>query len=96
MSMVKYKCGNVFVLSVQYEVELKVLVKKLDDEIDYSDIFVLEDGQWFEVVCGKFFCLLKIQVLVCIDVDVMEWLKWSGKGYQMWLNVILCEVMLCE
>ncbi|WP_267274861.1 BrnA antitoxin family protein [Salmonella enterica] len=96
MSMVKHKCGNASALSAQHEAELKALVKKSDDEIDYSDIPASEDGQWSEAVRGKFFRPLKTQALVRIDADVMEWLKRPGKGYQTRLNAILREAMLRE
>ncbi len=84
MSMVKHKRGNASALSAQHEAELKVLAKKSDDEIDYSDIPASEDGQWSEAVRGKFFRPLKNSGLLrCVlTLMWMECLKRPGKRYQ--------------
>ncbi|EFB7570904.1 antitoxin [Escherichia coli] len=38
MSMVKHKRGTLYTLDVHQEAELKALVNKSDEHIDYSDI----------------------------------------------------------
>ena len=93
MSTVKYKRDNPAGLSTQREDELRVLAKKADGEIDYSDIPASSDERWPDAVRGKFYRPLKTQASVRIDADVMEWLKRPGKGYQTRLNAILREAM---
>lgn len=94
MSMVKHKRGETPVLTDEHQAELKALSAKVDNDIDYSDIPPTHDVQWSEAAHGKFYRPLKTQASVRIDVDVMEWLKRPGKGYQTRLNAILRDAML--
>lgn len=94
MSMVKHTRGDTLVLSAEHQAELKTLLNKADDVIDYSDIPPTDDAQWVEAARGKFYRPLKTQASVRIDADVMEWLKRPGKGYQTRLNAILRDAML--
>lgn len=81
-------------LTDEQKAELEFLAKMRDDEIDFSDIPSSELGEWDNAIRGRFYKPIKKQMTVRIDVDVLEWLKTLGKGYQTRLNAILREAML--
>lgn len=62
-----------------------------DRDIDYSDIPPL--GSSFFKKTVEVWPPVKQQVTVRLDVDVLEWLKTHGKGYQTRLNRILRAAM---
>lgn len=74
--------------------ELAMLSVKPESEIDFSDIPATTGNDWQGAVRGKFYRPVKQQLTVRIDVDVLEWLKSQGKGYQSRLNDILRAAML--
>ena len=74
--------------------ELAMLSAKPESEIDFSDIPATTEQDWQGAVRGKFYRPIKQQLTVRIDVDVLEWLKSQGKGYQSRLNDILRAAML--
>jgi len=74
--------------------ELKALAKRSDDEIDFSDLPALTDAFWDNAVRGRFYKPVKKATSVRIDMDVLEWLKQQGKGYQTRINAILRQAML--
>jgi uncharacterized protein (DUF4415 family) len=73
---------------------LKDLMARPDDEIDFSDLPVLNDEQLRNAVRGRFYKPLKRQITARVDADVLEWLKSQGKGYQSRINTILRREML--
>lgn len=62
-----------------------------DRDIDYSDIPAL-DSSFFKRATEAW-PPAKQQVTVRLDVDVLDWLKLHGKGYQTRLNRILRTAM---
>ena len=62
--------------------ELAVLAGKSDEDIDFSDIPATSSADWNGAVRGRFYRPIKQQLTVRIDVDVLEWLKSGGAGYQ--------------
>ncbi|ANO92268.1 antitoxin [Escherichia coli] len=54
MSMVKHKRGTLYTLDVQQEAELKALVNKSDDYIDYSDIPASGSDAWADAKRSNF------------------------------------------
>lgn len=63
-----------------------------DRDIDYSEIPPLDDA-FFKKATMVAWPPVKRQVTVCLDADVLRWLKWHGKGYQTRLNRILRAAM---
>jgi uncharacterized protein (DUF4415 family) len=62
-----------------------------DRDIDYSDIPPLDPS--FFKKATEAWPPAKQQVTVRLDVDVLDWLKMHGKGYQTRLNRILRAAM---
>jgi uncharacterized protein (DUF4415 family) len=81
-------------LSKKLDRELRALEAMSDDDIDYSDIPQRTD--WSGAVVGRFYRPIKTPLTIRIDVDVLEWLKSKGEGYQTRLNRILRDAMLVE
>jgi uncharacterized protein (DUF4415 family) len=82
------------VMTDEQKAELAFLATMRDDELDFSDIPSSKLGEWDNAIRGRFYKPIKKQMTVRIDVDVLEWLKTLGKGYQTRLNSILREAML--
>jgi len=76
--------------------ELDALGSKPESEIDYGDIPQLSDDQWKSARRGNFYRPVKQQITVCVDADVLLWLKAHGKGYQSRINTILRREMLAS
>jgi uncharacterized protein (DUF4415 family) len=67
-------------------------LKRLDETpIDYSDIPELDD-EWFERARLER-SLVKKQLTIRLDSDVLDWVKLHGRGYQTRINRILRMVM---
>ncbi|HTQ61997.1 MAG TPA: BrnA antitoxin family protein [Candidatus Solibacter sp.] len=78
-------------LTKQRKAELSELARLPDDKIDLSDAPELPD--WTHAVIGKFYRPIKCPVTVCIDADVLAWLKRAGPGYQTRINSLLRQAM---
>lgn len=72
--------------------DLARLDRLKDRDIDYSDIPPLDDA-FFKKARMVAWPPAKQQVTVRLDVDVLDWLKLHGKGYQTRLNRILRAAM---
>lgn len=72
--------------------ELKALVELRDEDIDTSDIPEVKD--WSRAVVGKFYRPIKAPVTLRVDVDVLDWLRSEGPGYQTRLNTVLRTAMV--
>ncbi len=59
--------------------------------IDLSD--VPEVADWSQAEVGKFYRPAKRPVTMRLDVDVIEWLKSYGRGYQTKANMLLRHAM---
>jgi uncharacterized protein (DUF4415 family) len=92
--MVRHEQDKLPVLTKLRLKELKALAQQIDAHIDYSDIPPLTDDFWRSVVRNPFYCPSKTHATVCIDADVLAWLKQQGRGYQTRLNAILRQAML--
>jgi len=62
-----------------------------DEDIDLSDMPEVVD--WSKAEVGKFYRPPKKAVTMRLDVDVLEWLKGYGKGYQTRANLLLRHAM---
>jgi uncharacterized protein (DUF4415 family) len=74
--------------------KLKALAARPDSEIDTSDIPEMTNEQWKHARRGHFYRPRKRQITARVDVDVLDWLKSQGKGYQSRINAILRREML--
>ncbi|MGC2528993.1 MAG: BrnA antitoxin family protein [Candidatus Acidiferrum sp.] len=69
-----------------------VIAAKKDPDIDFSDMPPIVDWSGAEV--GKFYRPEKRPVTMRLDVDVIEWLRADGPGYQTKANLLLRHAML--
>jgi uncharacterized protein (DUF4415 family) len=74
--------------------QLQTLANIPDDRIDTSDIPELTAEQMSRAVRGQWYRPLKKPVTMRLDVDVIEWLKKDGAGYQTKANRLLRSEML--
>jgi len=94
MSMVRYLDEQLPAPTQQRQAELRVLAERPDSEIDCGEIPPLDATFWANAERGRFYRPVKKAVSVRIDLDVLEWLKIQGNGYQTRINHILRETML--
>jgi len=94
MSTVRYWEGDIPEPTEARKAELRELANRPDSEIDYSDIPPLDAAFFEHAVRGRFYRPVKKAVSVRIDLDVLEWLKQQGRGYQTRINSILRDAML--
>jgi uncharacterized protein (DUF4415 family) len=74
--------------------QLEALSVLPDDRIDISDIPELTAEQMQRAVRGQWYRPLKKPVTIRLDMDVIEWLKKEGPGYQTKANRLLRAEML--
>ena len=89
-------------LTTQEKQNLEILVAKPDSEIDTSDIPVWTEEDFANAIrlngrplseVMKHYKVRKAPITARIDVDILEWLKSQGDGYQTRLNTILRAAM---
>lgn len=71
--------------------EIQALKGLKEDEIDFSDIPVLQN--WHEAVIGKFYRPVKKSLTIRVDADVLARLRTHGKGYQTRINALLRQAV---
>ena len=77
--------------------ELEALAAMPDSEIDFSDIPRQNPEDWKNAKrFHEVFKPRKQLVSLRIDMDVLEWLKTSGPGYQTRANEVLRERMMTD
>ncbi len=74
--------------------QLKAIAALRDDQIDTSDIPELTKEQLRRAVRGQMYRPIKKPVTMRLDMDVIEWLKREGPGYQTKANSLLRREML--
>lgn len=74
--------------------QLKALADLPDNRIDTSDIQELTVEQMRLAVRGQWYRPVKKPVTIRLDMDVLEWLKKDGRGYQTKANRLLRTEML--
>ena len=72
--------------------DIRRLRAKRDEDIDLSDAPVVLD--WSKAEVGKFYRPPKKPVTMRLDVDIIDWLKAEGRGYQTKANWLLRSAML--
>ncbi len=71
--------------------ELRALEALPDDQIDTSDIPEITDAQWRNRKTGLFYRPVKKPITIRLDVDLVDWFKGQGRGYQSKMNRVLRE-----
>jgi uncharacterized protein (DUF4415 family) len=66
-----------------------------DEDIDFSDIPEITDEQFAKMVVRKGLgeSILKEQITLRLDADVLAWFRARGKGYQTQINSLLRAYM---
>jgi uncharacterized protein (DUF4415 family) len=72
--------------------DIAAIAAKTDADIDFSDVAPVPD--WNAAEMGKFYRPAKKPVTMRLDLDVIEWLKADGRGYQTKANWLLRSAML--
>jgi len=80
-------------LTAEQKAELARLRAMPDEDIDCSDIPEADESFWRNAVQNMHFRVLKQQLTIRLDADVLDWLKASGKGWQTKLNFHLRQAM---
>src|SRR5229473_4359422 len=78
-------------LNKKQKKQIAVIAAKKDEDIDLTDMPEVLD--WSGAEIGKFYRPPKKPVTIRLDVDVLEWLKAYGKGYQTKANLLLRHAM---
>ena len=86
-------------LDEQQLAELKALAERSDVEIDFSD--AAEAGEEFLGVAerGTMYRVLKQQLTIRLDADVLDWFKRhakNGRGYQTDINSALRSYVIAQ
>jgi uncharacterized protein (DUF4415 family) len=74
--------------------QLKAIADLPDTRIDTSDIPQLTVEQMRRAVRGEWYRPIKKPITIRLDMDVIEWLKKDGRGYQTKANHLLRTEML--
>jgi uncharacterized protein (DUF4415 family) len=72
--------------------DIRTIAALKDKDIDFSDAAPVLD--WSGAEMGKFYRPPKKPVTLRLDIDVIEWLKSAGPGYQTRANGFLRHAML--
>jgi uncharacterized protein (DUF4415 family) len=73
-----------------------VQLDALHDQPDTNDIPEATEAQWTTAIRGKFYRPRKEAISLRLDMDVLDWLRRQGPGYQTTINRILRERMEAE
>ena len=77
------------------EAQLEQL-RSLPDEPDTTDFPQAPEANWRDARRGVFFRPRKEQISLRLDMDLLDWLRHKGPGYQTEINRILRERMQAE
>ena len=76
-------------LSPEMLAQFKRLEAMRDEDIDTSDMPEVTD--WSQAVRGKYYRPIKKPYSLRLDIDVVDWFKAEGDGYQTRINAALRE-----
>jgi len=79
-------------LTKEQKRDIAAIAAKKDADINFSDIPPVLD--WSGAEIGKFYRPAKKPVTIRLDIDVLEWLKSEGPGYQTKANRLLRHAMV--
>jgi uncharacterized protein (DUF4415 family) len=78
-------------LSKDQRRDIAAIAAKREENIDLSEMPEVVD--WSGAEIGKFYRPPKKSVTMRLDLDVLDWLKGYGKGYQTKVNLLLRHAM---
>jgi uncharacterized protein (DUF4415 family) len=81
------------VMALEIAESMVRLSEMTDDDIDYSDIPQLDESFWANAQPNPYAKILKEQVTVRIDGDVLAWFRDNHEKYQTAINQALREHM---
>ena len=81
--------ASIRMLTAEEQAALDAVTNMPDSEIDTSDIPEVTD--WSGAVRGGLYRPMKRLTSLRLDVDVLEWFKARGDGYQTRINAVLRE-----
>lgn len=90
---VEYDPLNPPPFSDEEKADLERLRTMRDEDIDFSDIPRATESFWRNAVRGMHYRVIKQQLTIRLDADVLDWLKSGGKGWQTKLNYHLRQAM---
>ena len=76
--------------------EAESLKKLCDQPIDLTDMPETTEADWADAGRGVFYRPVKQQISICLDSDVLQWLRSKGGEYQSRINQILRSAMTKE
>jgi len=91
--MSKYRTHDGSKLTPAQIARLDEIEARLGDGDDFPPA---PGANWATSVRGKFYKPRKEAISVRVDMDVLDWLRRKGPGYQTEINRILREKMLAE
>lgn len=89
----KYHTSDDSILTPREIALLDALEARIGDSIDAPE---LPPEAWATAVRGKFYKVRKKSISLRLDMDVLDWLRRRGPGYQTEINRILREKMNSE
>jgi uncharacterized protein (DUF4415 family) len=91
--MSKYRTHDGSKLTPAEIARLDEIEARMGDDEDFPPV---PDANWATAVRGKFYKPRKEAISLRVDMDVLDWLRRKGPGYQTEINRILRETMLAE
>ena len=91
--MNKYRTADGSKLSPAQIARLDEIEARMGDDDDFPPV---PEANWATAVRGRFYKPRKEAISLRLDMDVLDWLRAKGPGYQTEINRILREKMLSE
>jgi uncharacterized protein (DUF4415 family) len=91
--MNKYRTADGSKLTPAQIVRLDEIEARVGDDDDFPSA---PEANWAAAVRGKFYKPRKEAISLRLDMDVLDWLRRKGPGYQTEINRILREKMEAE
>jgi uncharacterized protein (DUF4415 family) len=92
--IISYTHNTLPVRTLTERTRLKAAMERSESEIDTSDVPEWTGEDFLRAERGKFYRPVKAQITAKVDMDVLNWLKSQGPGYQSRMNAILRREML--
>jgi uncharacterized protein (DUF4415 family) len=92
--IISYTQNTLTTRTLKERARLKVAMERSETDIDTSDIPEWTAEDFLRAERGKFYRPVKAQITAKVDMDVLNWLKSQGPGYQSRMNAILRREML--
>jgi len=91
--MSKYRTADGSKLTTAQIARLEEIEARIGEDDDFPPA---PEANWASAVRGRFYKPRKEAISLRLDMDVLDWLRRKGPGYQTEINRILREKMLTE